>query len=374
VTFTSPLTERMPRLNALTGLRWWAAFLVFCYHIEVFAPFPGAISAVFAQGYLGVTFFFVLSGFVLTWSASARVSQSTFYWRRFARIYPSHFVALIFAIPVFYAILPGDHPSWVKPISVGALALSVVLLQGWSHTPSILFGGNPAAWTLSFEGFFYAVHPYVSKLLNPLSKRGALIFAVVTSGLAFTYRGLVLTFPDQWFAHVPLPPVRLTEFVLGMALAWAFRRGWRPRIPITVGIGAIAVVVASIALLPVLLPGETITFIVTGYGNELATVAFALAIVAIAQRALSGHNSHFASTVQVRLGEWSYAFYLVHATFIYIALTIFGPQASSYRNVGWFGLVLVFALAGAAALHHRVERPMEKRLRAWKDKDGLVAS
>ena len=117
----------MPRIDALTGLRWWAAFFVFCYHALVFAPLPGAVTAFLGKGFFGVTFFFVLSGFVLTWSASDRVSQSTFYWRRFARIYPSHFVALLLAIPVFYNLGFGHDEVWVKPVSVGILALSFVL-------------------------------------------------------------------------------------------------------------------------------------------------------------------------------------------------------------------------------------------------------
>jgi len=35
----------MPRIDALTGLRWWAAFFVFTYHLQVFAPLPSLASA-----------------------------------------------------------------------------------------------------------------------------------------------------------------------------------------------------------------------------------------------------------------------------------------------------------------------------------------
>lgn len=107
------LAEPTPRLDGLTGLRWWAAFIVFLYHMLIFAPVPGLLSELFSYGYFGVTFFFVLSGFVLTWSARSNVPVSTFYWRRFARIWPSHIVALLLAIPVFYtmaAIPEGSLP------------------------------------------------------------------------------------------------------------------------------------------------------------------------------------------------------------------------------------------------------------------------
>lgn len=361
------LSQRTRRLDALTGLRWWAAFIVFFYHMLVFAPLPGVITAVFAQGYLGVTFFFVLSGFVLTWSARPNVVTSTFYWRRFARIYPSHFVALLLAIPVFYTLAPIAEGSFLKPFDAGILALSFVVIQGWWLNPVILFSGNPAAWTLTCEAFFYAVHPYVSKVLGPLAKRGALIFALGAVVVAFSYRFAAISSPTEWFATLPLPIVRVTEFILGMALAWAIRSGWRPRIHPIIGIGSVAAVVLAIALIPRYFGSVPGLSFVPSFGNELFTIACALSIVAIAQWTLDGKRCWFESKVQVRLGEWSFSFYLVHATFIYIALRIFGFQEPSWLNLGWFMVLLVVDLTAAWALHSFVERPVERRMRRWKD-------
>lgn len=333
----------------------------------VFAPLPGPITAVFAQGYLGVTFFFVLSGFVLTWSARPDVPQSTFYWRRFARIYPSHFVALLLAIPVFYTLGPVPEGSFLKPFDAGILSLSFLLLQGWWLVPVILFSGNPAAWTLTCEAFFYAVHPYVSKVLGPLARRGAMVFAIGAVAIAFGYRTAAISTPDAWFAALPLPIVRVTEFILGMALAWAIRSGWRPRIHPAVGVGSMAAVVLAIAIIPRYFAGVPGLSLVPSFGNEMFTVACALAIVAIAQWSLDGRRSWFESKLQVKLGEWSFAFYLVHATFIYIALRIFGLQQPSWLNIGWFVVLLAVDLTAAWALHSFVERPMERRMRRWKD-------
>jgi peptidoglycan/LPS O-acetylase OafA/YrhL len=71
--------------------------------------------------------------------------------------------------------------------------------------------------------------------------------------------------------------------------------------------------------------------------------------------------------VLVKLGEWSFAFYLVHATLIYTAFALFGLQQPSWWNLLWFALLFVVALVTAAVLHQLVERPVEKRMRAWKD-------
>lgn len=356
------------RLDALTGLRWWAAFVVFVYHMRAFAPLPGSVMQVFDFGYLGVTFFFVLSGFVLTWSARPNVPTSTFYWRRFARIWPAHMVALLLAIPVFYTFAAIPEGSFLKPFDLGILLLSVVLLQAWFSNPLVIFSGNPAAWTLTCEAFFYALHPWISRVLVPLARRGALVVAAGAVVYAFAYRIGVVLAPESWLAAVPLPVERLPEFILGMALAWAMRNGWRPRIHPLVGIAALAGVIVLV-LASYRLFGQTrILHHIPAFTNEIFTVACAMAIVALASRTLRGHRSLFESRIQVRLGEWSFAFYLVHATFIYLFVTIFGYQQPSWANIGWFVVLLAIDIVAAWALHALVERPLEKRMRRWKDR------
>lgn len=361
------IDERLPRLDGLTGLRWWAAFVVFGFHMGVLAPLPWPVSAVFAQGYYGVTFFFVLSGFVLTWSLTSRVSKSTFYWRRFARIYPLHLVALLLAIPVFYNLGLGNDAPWTRDPDLGVLSLSLVLLQGWFLAPAVLFSGNPAAWTLSCEAFFYALHPYVSRVLSPRAIRGSLLIAGGVIAVMFVVRVLAVALPESVFAVIPLPLLRLPEFVLGMAIAWAVRCGWRPRVPVWVGIGALALAIGGVIALPVLLAGRPILAVIMPFSNEVVAVMCAVTILSVATRAMAGSATVFGSRLQVRLGEWSFAFYLVHATLIYTVLTFVGYQEPSWRNLVWFGSLLLASLALAALLHHGVEKPLERRMRAWKD-------
>ena len=76
------------RLPSLTGLRFWAALLVVSYHLHHrIGAVPG--SWLVEYGRTGVTFFFVLSGFVLAWNyLDERTPVAVFAWRRFARIWP----------------------------------------------------------------------------------------------------------------------------------------------------------------------------------------------------------------------------------------------------------------------------------------------
>lgn len=327
------------------------------------APLP--VHAALALGNYGVMFFFVLSGFVLTWSAQA-VSTSTFYWRRFARIYPAHLVALALAVPVFYSLTPAAEDWWVKPFDLGVLLLSVVLLQGWWREPTILFSGNPAAWTLTCEAFFYALHPWFSRVMRLLTTRGAIAGAAALIVLSFAWRIGDQLVPELVPSALPWPVARLGEFVLGMLLAHAMRTGWLPRIR------AGATMIASLMLLALIAVTVATSWlgplesIIRPFINEWMLVTCAALITAVAARDLRGGRSLLRHPVLVRLGEASYAFYLVHATIIYGVLSLVGRQVGPVA-VAWYPLMLAVCIAAAFALHLLVEKPMERRLRRWGD-------
>ena len=364
---TSPLPpQRAPRLDSLTGLRWWAAFGVFAHHMSNLAPLP--IAGPLALGNYGVMFFFVLSGFVLTWSANTSVSAPTFWWRRFARIYPAHFVALLVAIPVFYSLAPDPADWWVKPVDVGILVLSVFLLQGWSRDPVVLFSGNPAAWTLTCEAFFYSLHPAINRVLRGLTLRRTFAAAGALIAAGFGYRALTVLFPETFGVPLPFPVARLSEFVLGMCAAHAIRIGWRPRLaPVAIYLLG-AVFLAWLVLSPSRLPGGVVGAGIRASANEWILLLCLLLIVAVAARDLTRGRSLLRSLPLVKLGEWSYCFYLVHATAIYLVLAQVGQRAAGWGNLAWYALMLVVSILLAAALHYGVEKPAERAMRAWWDR------
>ena len=333
--------------------------------MAVFAPLPAHIGAFFQLGDYGVAFFFVLSGFVLTYSMRPTTAKSTFYWRRFARIYPLHFVTLLLAIPVFYSFTPDPQDWWVKPFNAGILMLSVFLLQGWSRDPAILFSGNPAAWTLTVEAFFYALHPFLAAGLTRMGRRGALIAAGVVAAVTIGIRVVVQLDPGGWVAMLPLPILRLNEFALGMCLAWAFRLGWRVGVHPWWSAAGIVAVGATFVIAEQLAP-ETPLFTIVAMILPAAMVLLFGALIATTSAAeIAGRVRWMTWRPLVALGQWSFAFYLIHATVIYSARTLFGFQNPGWMNLLWFGGLLAVAIAGAAALHLLLERPVESRLRAW---------
>ncbi|MBA4246761.1 MAG: acyltransferase [Microbacterium sp.] len=353
------------RLESLTGLRWWAAFGVFFYHMANLAPLP--VSELLDLGNYGVMFFFVLSGFVLTWSARPGTTVGTFYWRRFARIYPAHFVALLLAIPVFYSVSPDPEQWWVKPLDVGVLLLSVLLIQGWWSSPVVFFSGNPAAWTLTVEAFFYALHPWLQRVLAVLRSRGALIVAIALLVLSFGWRMLEFASPAVASLPIPVPLSRLAEFVIGMCLASAMKSGWRLPLPpwtVLAGGAALAFVLTYDAGTAWLDP---VREFVRATQTEWVLVFCTLLIASVASRDALGGRSWLRHKWMVRLGEASYAFYLVHATVIYFVLGFVGVQSLGWWGIVWYPPLIIAALALAFALHLGVEKPVERRMRRWWD-------
>lgn len=352
------------RLDSLTSLRWFAAFGVFLFHLRNIVTFPGWFEWLAVDGYLGVTFFFVLSGFVLTWSWRRTTPVKAFYWRRFARIYPLHLLTLLIAIPVFYRLVVPEGQWWIKPLDAGVLFLSVLVIQGWWLAPSILFSGNPAAWTLTVEAFFYALHPAIVRSMLRLRARGALIGCVLVVVVAFILRVTILVWPDSGFARIPEPVMHLPSFVLGMLLAWAYRQGWRLQLPIVVPTAALIgwlLFVALAARAQIGLPGF--------FTAEVVALLCALMIAAAATKDTEGKRGILTWRPLVALGEWSFAFYLIHATLMYALMEFIGPRHGSYwQTMLWGVILLALAIFAAWALHHFVERPMEKRMRAWQDR------
>ncbi|GAA1780664.1 acyltransferase [Leucobacter iarius] len=363
------LPPTRPRLDSLTGLRWWAAFGVFIFHMRVFAPVP-VLNAFAPVGNAGVAFFFVLSGFVLTWSAVKPTTVRNFYWRRFARIWPANLVALLLAIPVFYQLFPGEPvQSWMKPLDIGLLVLAALLLQGWSSNPAVLFAGNPAAWTLTVEAFFYAVHPWVLRILNRIGRRGIVIFTVAVPLAAFAYRALVAYGPAGWWSQLPLPITRVSEFLLGMGIALLLRAGRRIGVRpfwafALLGVYVLGRIVGGRLGIAALEPVLALT---GRFDNEIMVVLFGIIIWAVAQRDLDGGRSALRHPVMVKLGEWSFAFYLVHATAMYAVMAFAGHQRGSWSNLVWYPIVLAISLLLAWALYRFVEHPLERRMRRWGD-------
>lgn len=230
-------------LPSLTGLRFFAAALVVLYHLTIHVGKLPVISDLVMFGRTGVTFFFVLSGFVLAWSYfGVRTSLAMFYWRRFVRIWPLHILTTILTAWTYVAT--DDRIK--REIVFDNLWPAVLLIHTWFPQPAVNRGGSGASWSLADEMFFYAVFPALLLFFAQWRRNRALLIvpftmtavslvlwlAVPVEGIGEYLRSLLLDY---------FPLSRVVQFIAGVALAIAIRRGWRARWSVPT---AVAIVVA----------------------------------------------------------------------------------------------------------------------------------
>ncbi|WP_111654450.1 acyltransferase family protein [Actinoplanes lutulentus] len=350
-TTVSRKSENGGTLPSLTGLRWVAAFLVFGFHlclVEYFKPGPEArmITAVFRPGSVGVSFFFILSGFVLMWACPSTGFRK-FWWRRFARVYPLHI-----ATAILVAILLLTYKPWELPSPWVAVA-NVFLVQAWSPELDYLQSLNTVSWTLSVEAFFYLTFPLLALGVTRLNRRG--VVATGAGALAATTlgpaAGLLFAGREQvdWFFHWT-PVGRLPEFVLGITLALLVR-SWRPQrlLPLWCAAGALTV---GGYFLSIHVPEP--------WGYAACTMpGFALLLFTAAVADLSKRWTPWRNRTMVRLGEWSFAFYLVHLLVVRLFEATIGyhPKFPPGKGAALTVATFLLSLGAAWLLHAAVERP-----------------
>ncbi|WP_191681874.1 acyltransferase family protein [Janibacter melonis] len=348
----------------MTSLRFVAAFAVVLYHVSLFQnPFE-AMRWVASLGYCGVSFFFVLSGFVLTWAHRPGDRVRDFYARRFARVWPLHAVMTLVVVVVF--VVDARPQEWLD------LALVLTLTQAWAPDGAMHYAYNGPSWTLSCEAFFYLMFPVLLVLATRWRRPGRTAAAVVTLlalGSAVVIAAAPVLAPRlgvtptqfSGFLLYVLPAYRIGEFALGIVLALAIRSGWRPRFsPASAGVVCVGAYVTITVVAAAAFDGDILRL---PYGVVDLTMLLPLAalIAAAASADLGGRTGLLRSPRLVALGQASFALYLVHEVLLRLGarFDVDGTAALTARAAA----TVLVALVVARFAHLRVEAPLERVLR-----------
>lgn len=347
-------------IPALTGLRAMAAYLVFLHHYNP-APAGTFANRLFHQGYLGVSVFFLLSGFLIYHRyGNDYLGRINWSWRRylqnrFARIFPLYILLLLVTISVNELI---GHPMRLFEI-----ALNLTLSKGFSET--YLFSGIAQSWSLTVELCFYLTAPFLFVALKRwgllsltvcIIGSGLLIWAMVwwLFGSTDLKQGLEKGLPFLLFYTFF---GRSFEFVLGMWLAHRWQQNQSLYIPYAMRIGLLIISccilwqtgVPQLTANPSLLTRSEI--VAYNFVLPVGISLFFLGLLS-STSALRRVLSH--SVVQ-SLGRSSYAFYLIH-----IGVVAHGLQRAGIDNrFLLFGLLVLIA----HGLYVFIEKPLHRWLR-----------
>lgn len=359
----TPPAQNVPtRLPSLTGARFVAAGLVFFFHATLLFPFvsPDAqenADTLFLQGgFTGVTFFFMLSGFVLTWSVRPGDTPPAFWRRRFFKIYPNHLLTFLAALVVLGLVTGAALNGWDG-------VLNLLLLQSWHLDLGVRTGFNVVAWSLSCEALFYFAFPFLIKLVGKVQPERLWLWTTLSAASVISLPSFAALLPEGqpfpfgysdrelWFVF-HFPPTQLPTFVFGMFLARIVLTG-RP-LPLKLG-GAVGLAVGAYFVAPLF--GPLYQF------SAVMLVPLGLLVAAAAVADVDRQPTFLGSKPMVWLGDVSFAFYMWHYLVLVLGQQWLGTGQDWSTTTTVVVMLLLFAvtLALSWATFTFVERPVMKR-------------
>ena len=323
-----------------------------------------------ALGPYAVSWFFVLSGFVIAYnypSLPTTRSKLEFLALRAARLWPVHVAVILISATLFhFAYYTGiNKPQYV--------VTSLLMVHSWWPIDAMTSAFNGPAWSISDEWFFYIA--FIGLVSAMWSIRLATLFIPIIFGLAVAHSygcwsstGANVEWPDGFNCSLTrhsFPPLRLLEFVAGIALlrAWLRCRDTLERFP--------SVVVFALHLSCVVVFALALYWLRNGpYPTPYPLVHFALSRVALIAAGLAlilplaanrGLGWWLSTPLLVFGGEISYSIYMTHVA---VTEKIFGgikdwPLAAQISSIS------ALTMAVSAILFFTVERPVRNGVKRW---------
>ena len=363
------IRKHLPALDSVRGV---AILGVFCFHLVAASWGDGAEHLPWAGylpnlhkvpshllwfypctfGWLGVSLFFVLSGFVIHYStitAGKSFSVSSFYSRRFWRIYPPYLLALVVFYVMQVYLLPGSRQPFGIP-NRASFVVHAVLLQDFSSQSFFLV--NPSFWSIATEVQFYLVYPLLLLLRSRIGMTRVLLGVM---GFSLAMRILICIAKrhsaeafDQ--THLMLwasPMITIFDWTLGAFLADRFAHGKRV-FPKSAGI------LLATGLLFVL---STVIRPMSIFSFQLGSLFCAVWIERViwSERPLS-----IVEKPLIYLGICSYSFYLFHQPLLVLMVRQFRVATNAGPAVAALScgpVIFLILLVLSLAIYHAIERP-----------------
>ena len=353
-------------LKALTGLRCFAAVNIVLFHFSNPQWF-GFLAPVVNAGFISVSYFILLSGFVLAYNYSERarngeLDRKRFWEARFTRIYPIYFLSLVLSL----GQLSGEYPVHTKAMFWTGVVLTPLLLQGF--VPAVATFLNTPAWTMSAEAAYYMIFPWVAKWKRPeriaphiMKMAGVWALGLVPGALYIAFNPDGIAHPDRWSYGPWLEALKYTpythvfSFVFGVMLADLNRMIARTaRLRLWLGIIGFGGIYGLLSM------GSLVPYAIIHDG--LLMPLFGCIVLGLAGENLLAHALGIRPLVFV--GEASYCLYLLHFSLWNLIHNSHILDALGLARFDpWISYVLLIGLAILAL--YFIEKPAQRKLREW---------
>ena len=351
-------------IPSLTGLRAIAAFAVYFHHFPL-SPFifGNWVEKFSLELYIGVSIFFVLSGFLITLRYEEKFQNGhrgfkRYFVNRFARIFPLYFIltTLTFILPYWFALPPDD-------LSAVSYILNITLLKAYSDI--YIHAGISQGWTLTVEETFYLLAPvffiYAGKI-----KYWMWIILLLIAGflltLIFSKIHFLSFFPNYLFTLGNTFFGRGFEFFIGVYLAHIYRA-----VPVQASLkrftgytitGALAITGVVILLMYTGI-SEHVKYGKSSFSGTLINNFILPPGIGIFMYGLLSEKTIFRKLLETKLfqllGKSSYAFYLIHAGVIQFFLRKYVIDVTA--------ITFVILVMLSVVIYKFVEEPLNKLIK-----------
>ncbi|MBK8220153.1 MAG: acyltransferase [Candidatus Obscuribacter sp.] len=355
-------------LDSLTSLRFFAAFAIVLYHAQAQFPFLISIAKEFELEQ-AVSFFFVLSGFILTYAHKnlGLANAKQYLLSRFWRIYPVH----VFALATLFLMIPSHCLPLLKDWQVSLAYLTMT--HGWIPIQKFYFSWNSPSWSISAEWFFYISLP---ALLIIGRKKTLLPILITFCSLVSCYLFVSLTKTplysmDFISSHGLLyinPLARIFEFALGISIASAREKIPPTKLPTVFELLTLLLTILVCHLSTKLSGLDLISipahFILWASHGGLSALSSALLILVFQQE--KGFVSKLLKFQPlVLLGEVSFAMYMLHHIFLCYMVECLPLN----KSVPDFALFLLILISTSFFVFSFIETPTRKLFKPARKSD-----
>ena len=322
------MSRSYKNLPSLTGGRGVAALFVAIHHGCL--VWGGALTPIGNVGWLGVSYFFILSGFVLTWAFSSDRPYREFILYRIARIYPLHLVTLLASLAAF-AIIGSPLAGYVGT-RFGTITQFFLAHDFIPGHPEIRQSWNGVSWSLSAELFFYLLAPWLISNLDKVGESNLLRIGQALYLLHLTIGVLAENFQFlRVYDFMQYHPIAyMPTFIYGIIAAIFIRRGR------LVSLGADVKLLLFLPIFFYVFHNDARNVVVM---IDLCIPPFLAIIIGGATSDLKEKRTILSHGLIEKIGEASFSLYMTHALLLGVMAPIF-----KRLNVGWFPTlkILVF--------------------------------